>query len=80
MLLKKSKKTLIHRLDRVQAYLRFMHQIITPVYIGQRDKRAVLSLMAGFSDEVTRTIPIYELEFSLDAESLWRVVGELEGV
>lgn len=80
MLLKKSNKTLVRRLDRVEAYLRFMRQIITPAYIGQRDRRAVLSLMAGFSNEVTRTTPVYELEFSLDAESLWRVVGELEGV
>jgi hypothetical protein len=78
LLLKKSDKTLIHCLKSAEAYLRFIRQIITPAYIGQRDRRAVYSLMADFSAEVTRTAPIYELEFSLDGESLWRAIGELE--
>ena len=80
LLLKRSSKTLVRYLDRVEAYLQFMRQIITPAYIGQRDRKAVYSLVADFSDEVTRTIPIYELEFNLDGESLWQVVMELEGV
>ncbi|MFC1893827.1 hypothetical protein ACFLYR_07390 [Chloroflexota bacterium] len=79
LLLKQSKKTDIHRLDRMEAYLSFMRQVWAPAYIGQRDRRAIYSLIAEFSDEVTRTTPFYELEFSLDKESLWEVVAELEG-
>jgi hypothetical protein len=78
-LIKKGSKTSVRCIDKSEAYLKFMRQIITPAYIGQRDKRAILSLMADFSDQVTRAIPVYELEFNLDGESLWRVVGELEG-
>ncbi len=79
MLLKKSETTRVRALERSEGYLRFMRQIVAPAYIGQRDRRAVYSLMAEFSDEITRTIPVYELEFNLDGEALWRTVGELEG-
>jgi hypothetical protein len=78
LLLKKSDKTTVRRLERVEAYLRFLHQVITPSYIGQKDVKTVLSLMAAFSDEVTGTIPFYELEFTLDGESLWQVIAGLE--
>jgi hypothetical protein len=78
LFLKKSAKTLVKRIDKTDAYLRFMRQVITPDYTGREEKRAALSLMANFSHEVTATIPIYELEFSLDGESLWRTVAELE--
>jgi hypothetical protein len=78
LLLKKSSKTTVRCLERVEAYLRFLRQIITPVYIGQSDVRTVLSLMAAFSDEVTGTTPVYELEFTLDGEPLWQVIAELE--
>jgi hypothetical protein len=78
LLLKKGGKTLVRRLDRTEAYLRFMRQIITPAYIGQKDKRTVLSLMSEFSDEVTKAIPVFELEFNLDEKSLWQTVAELE--
>jgi hypothetical protein len=77
-LLKKGDKTMVHNVDRTEAYLKLMRQIITPAYIGQKDKRAVLSLMSEFCDELTKAIPVYELEFNLDEKSLWRVVGELE--
>jgi len=76
--LKQSSKTGIRRVDRSQAYLKFMRQVITPAYIGQKDKRAVLSLMSDFSDEVIGAVPVYELEFNLDGKSLWRTLGELE--
>jgi len=76
--LKQGSKTGIRRVDRSEAYLKFMRQIITPAYVGQKDKRSVLLLMSEFSDEVTRTVPVYELEFNLDANSLWRTVGELQ--
>jgi len=78
LLLKQSNKTRIRSINRTEAYLRFIRQIITPSYIGLIDKRSVLSLMADFTDEVTGTIPIYELEFSLDRESLWWEIGKLE--
>ena len=78
LLLKQSERTAVRRLDRSAAHLRLMRQIVTPAYIGQRDRRAILSLMAEFSDEVTRTTPVFELEFTLDKELLWGVVEELE--
>ena len=77
LLLKQSQQTLVRNLDTMDAYLRFIRQIITPAYIGQRDRRAIYTLMAEFSAEVTRNIPIYELEFNLDRESLWQVLREL---
>ena len=79
LLLKKSNKTAVRRLERVEAYLRFLRQIITPAYIGQKDAREVLSLMAAFCDEVTGSTPVFELEFNLDGESLWQVIAGLEG-
>jgi hypothetical protein len=79
-LLKKGSKTLAHCLNRTEAYLRFMRQIISPACIGQKDKRTIFSMMADFSDQVTGTIPVYELEFTLDGESLWQTVGDIEGV
>jgi hypothetical protein len=79
LLLKKSHKTTVRRLERVEAYLRFLCQVITPDYIGMKDAKTVLSLMAAFSDEVTVTTPVYELEFTLDGESLWQIITELNG-
>ena len=78
LLLKQSKRTSVRRLDQMEAYIRFMRQIALPAYFGQLDKRTIYSLIAEFSDEVSRTMPFYELEFTLDRESLWEVVGELE--
>ncbi len=80
LLLKQSNKTALHYLDKVAAHLRFMRQIISPVCIGQKDKRSVYSMIADFSAEVTGAIPVYELEFNLDEKSLWQITGELEGV
>ncbi len=78
-MLKQSHRTFIRCLDRTKAYLKLMRQIITPAYIGQSNKRALLSLIADFSNEITGRVPVYELEFTLDGESLWQAVGELEG-
>jgi hypothetical protein len=74
-LLKKGPVTRLNDVERPDAYLKFMRQVVAPAYIGQRDRRAVYSLMAEFSDEITGTIPVYELEFNLDGELLWRTVG-----
>ncbi len=79
LLIKQGNKTVLRYLDKTEAYLRFMRQIITPAHIGQRGGKAVYSLMADFSAEIIRAIPIYELEFNLDAESLWQVLMGLEG-
>ena len=78
LLLKQSVRTMVRRLDRMEAYLRFMRQVISPAYIGQGERRALYALIAEFADEVTRVVPVYELEFSLDRELLWETVGELE--
>lgn len=78
LLLKQSHRTSIRPLDRVESYLRFIRQIICPAYIGQSAGRAVYTLMAEFSDEVTAAVPFYELEFTLDRDKLWETVGELE--
>jgi hypothetical protein len=79
-MLKKSYRTLVRPLDRTEAYVKIMRQIITPAYIGQSSKRAVLSLIADFSNALTKAVPVYELEFTLDGESLWNTVSETEGV
>lgn len=79
LLIKQSDRTALRRLDRVDAYLRFMRQIISPAYMGQDDRRAVYSLISSFSDEVTAAVPFYELEFTLDRQSLWLALDELEG-
>jgi hypothetical protein len=78
LLLKQSERTMVRRLERMEAYLRFMRQVISPAYVGQREKRAIYALIAEFADEVTRTVPFYELEFNLNGELLWQVVEELE--
>jgi hypothetical protein len=76
--LKQGSGTRTRRLEKSEAYLKLMKQIITPAYVGQKDKRAVLTLMSEFSDEVTRVIPIYELEFNLDGKSLWQTIKQFE--
>jgi hypothetical protein len=78
LLLKKSAKTLVRHLDRTEAYIRFMRQIISPACIGQKDKKTIYNILADFSDQITGAIPVYELEFTLDRKSLWQTVAELE--
>ena len=80
LLLKRSGRTSINYLDKAEAYLRFIRQVITPAHIGQRSGREVYSLMADFSTELVKSIPIYELEFNLDKITLWQAVSELEGI
>ncbi|KPJ66689.1 MAG: hypothetical protein AMJ43_07360 [Coxiella sp. DG_40] len=78
LLLKRSNKTKLNHLGKTEAYLRFMRQIITPAYIGQRRGKDVFSLMADFSTELVTATSFYELEFNLDGDSLWQTVMELE--
>jgi len=77
-LLKQGDKTSVHRLDKTEAYLRLMRQIITPTCIGHGRKREILSLIADFSMEIISSIPVFELEFNLDRKALWQAVGEIE--
>lgn len=77
MLLKQSKRTAVRRLNRMEAYLRFMYQVINPASFGQADGRPIISLKAEFTDEVTRVTPFYELEFTPDRNLLWEVEARL---
>jgi hypothetical protein len=76
--LRQSRQTMARRLSRVEAYLLFMRQIISPAFIGQTDKQELFSKIMEFSDEITCAIPFYELEFTLDQGALWRVLSEVE--
>ena len=78
MMMKRGDQTAVHNLNKADAYLRLMRQVITPAYIGQKGVRDVYSLMADFSSEVAEAIPIYELEFNLDEKALWQIVTEIE--
>ena len=78
LLLKQGHQTLIRRLDIMEAYIRFMRQIITPAYIGQTDRKAIHSLIADFSKEIIEAVPFYELEFTLNRQELWTVLDKLE--
>jgi len=79
-LLKQNNRTAWRYLDKAEAYLRFMRQIIGPSCVGNYDKKTAYSIMADFSSEVVKSIPIYELEFNRDSDTLWRVTDELEGI
>ena len=79
LMLKQAPKTSIRRLDRVEAYRRFLRQVISPRgIIEPDDTNTMLTEMAGFSDMMTQAVPFYELEFTLEKELLWRAVGEIE--
>jgi hypothetical protein len=80
LLLKKGDKTQVRPVDPVNAYLSLITQTITPHYIGEKDRMSVLSLLADFSQEITGSVPVYELEFTLQEESLWREIDNLEGI
>ena len=78
LLLKQGHQTLIRRLDNMEAYVRFMRQVITPAYIGQTDRKATHSLIADFSKDIIEAVPFYELEFTLNRQELWTVLDKLE--
>jgi hypothetical protein len=73
LMLKQSHRTAVRRLDRKEAYLRFMYQIVNPAHFRQTDKRAIYALIDEFTDEVTKVTPFYELEFTRDSNLLWEV-------
>lgn len=78
LFLKKGSRTQVNPIGKTDAYLKFMRQVITPAYIGQKDRREVYSLIADFSNEITGAVPIFELEFNLDKKLLWQTIAELE--
>ena len=79
-LLKQNNRTTYNYLDKAEAYLRFIRQIIAPSCVGDYDKRTAYSTMADFSSAIVRSVPVYELEFNLDKNSLWPLIDELDGV
>jgi len=79
-MLKQNNRTAWRYLDKAEAYLRFMRQIIGPSCVGNYDKRTAYSIMADFSSEVVQAVPVYELEFNQDSNALWRITDELEGI
>ncbi len=79
LLLKKGEQTRVRPISPVDAYLRLIRQIITPSYVGQREIKTALSMVADFSLETISSTPVYELEFTTHGESLWQEIGELEG-
>ncbi len=80
LLLKQNNRTAYNYLDKAEAYLRFIRQIIAPSCVGNYDKKTAYSLMADFSSAIVKSIPVYELEFNLDKDSLWRITDELDGI
>jgi len=79
-ILKQNNRTTWRYLDKAEAYLRFIRQIIGPSCVGNYDKKTAYSIMADFSSEVVQSVPVYELEFNQDSDTLWRVADELEGI
>jgi hypothetical protein len=77
MLLKQSKHIAVRRLVRREACSRFMYQIVNPAYFQQTDRRAILSLIVEFADEITKAVPFYELEFTPDRNLLWEVEAKI---
>lgn len=79
-MIKQNNRTACRYLEKSEAYLRFMRQIIGPSCVGNYDKRTAYSIMADFSSEVVQAVPVYELEFNQDSKALWRITDELEGI
>lgn len=79
-LLKQNGRTAWRYLDKAEAYLRFIRQIIGPSCVGNYDKKTAYSIMADFSSEVVQAVPVYELEFNQDSNALWRITDEIEGI
>ena len=72
-ILKKSQRTALRRLERIEAYLRFLRQVMSPADFNNPDTRTKISCMDLFASEVTRTTPFFELEFTRDRYLLWDV-------
>lgn len=77
-LLKQSQKTVLRRLERMESYLRFLRQVISPAGFKNHDTRTTISIMDSFASAVTRTTPFFELEFTRDRDLLWDVEAGLK--
>ncbi|MBN1191427.1 MAG: hypothetical protein JXA46_16850 [Dehalococcoidales bacterium] len=77
-ILKQGPRTSVRKLDQSYTYLKLIRQIYSPAYIGQRNERSLYAAMADFSARVIERLPVYELEFNLDAGSLWKTIDNLE--
>jgi hypothetical protein len=79
LMLKQAPKTSIRTLERAEAYRRFLRQVIMPQnLVTPENNKAILTEIAIFSDVMTKAVPFYELEFTLEKEPLWRAVDEIE--
>jgi hypothetical protein len=76
--LKQADQTRATPVTKTDVYTRLLRQVISPACVGQKDKKTIYSMMADFSAEVAQNVPAYELEFKLDADALWRTVGDIE--
>ena len=78
--LKQSKTTSYRTIQKTDAYLRLMRQIITSrdFYPSQDDLAAILERNAEFGERVINAVPCYEMEFTLDRESFWEEIDQLE--
>jgi len=77
-LLKQSQRTVLRRLGRMEAYLRFLHQVVSPAGFNNHDTRTTISIMDSFANVVTGTTPFFELEFTRDRDLLWDVEARLK--
>jgi hypothetical protein len=80
LLLKQNHRTAYNYLDKAEAYLRFIRQVIAPSCVGDYDKKTAYSLLADFSSAIVQSVPVYELEFNLDKDSLSQIADELNGI
>jgi hypothetical protein len=80
LLLKTGNRTRVRPVESIDAYLRFVRQIVTPSCIGQGVTGSALSLVVDFGQETTGSVPVYELELTQDGESIWQEIGEIEGM
>ncbi len=72
-LLKQSQRIAVRRIGRMEAYLRFLRQVISPRHFQETGTREIISIMEEFADKITRITPFYELEFTMDKNLLWDI-------
>jgi hypothetical protein len=78
-LLKHSPHTAVHRLDRLEAFLAFMRQVIASRrFDTNNDTARIIAENIDFSDRISRAVPFFRLEFNLDGAGLWEAIEETE--
>lgn len=78
--LKQSQNTVCRPIDKADAYLRLMRQIIAPkdFFPEEDDVSTILKRNSVFAEHVIGAVPCYEMEFTLDRELFWEEIGRLE--